>query len=80
MQQEAVVKKAVDDPRAAPAVEPDLLAAQTQVGVKRPLSYRDYMAKFEADAASFYRPEGDIPMRERWKAAWRGFWKPRLQR
>jgi len=58
----------------------DLLAAQTQVGVKRPLSYRDYMAKFEADSPSFYRPEGNIPMRERWKAAWRGFWKPRLQR
>lgn len=58
----------------------DLLAAQTQVGVKRPLSYRDYMAKFESDSPDFYRPEGDIPMRERWKAAWRGFWKPRLQR
>ena len=58
----------------------DLLAAQTQVGVKRPLNYREYMAKFEADSPDFYRPEGDIPMRERWKAAWNGFWKPRLQR
>ncbi|MBX9945526.1 MAG: FkbM family methyltransferase [Reyranella sp.] len=58
----------------------DLLAAQTQGGEKRPLSYREYMARFEADAREFYRPEGDIPMRERWKAAWRSFWYPRAQR
>ena len=58
----------------------DLLAAQTQVGARQPLGYRDYMAKFEADSPDFYRPEGDIPFRERVKAAWNGYWRPRLQR
>ncbi len=56
------------------------LAAQTQVGARRPLSYRDYMAKFEADSPDFYRPEGDIPFLERVKSAWNGYWRPRLQR
>lgn len=59
----------------------DLLAAQTQADrTRRPLSYRDYMATFEADAASFYRPEGPIPLRERLASAWRGYWHPRERR
>ena len=58
----------------------DLLAAQTQGARRRPLAYRDYMATFEADAPSFYRPEGPIPMRERLKSAWRGYWFPREKR
>ncbi|MFO1157409.1 MAG: FkbM family methyltransferase [Reyranellaceae bacterium] len=59
----------------------DLLAAQTQADrTRRPLSYRDYMASFEADTKSFYRPEGPIPMRERLASAWRGYWFPRERR
>ncbi|MGD9882033.1 MAG: FkbM family methyltransferase [Reyranella sp.] len=59
----------------------DLLAAQTQADrMRRPLSYRDYMASFEADAKSFYRPEGPIPLRERLASAWRGYWYPRERR
>jgi hypothetical protein len=58
----------------------DLLAAQTQTQRRRPLPYRDYMATFEADSASFYRPEGPIPVWERLKSAWRGYWFPREKR
>ncbi len=58
----------------------DLLAAQTQAQRRRPLGYRDYMASFEADRASFYRPEGAVPMWERLKSAWRGYWHPREKR
>jgi len=58
----------------------DLLAAQTQTQRRRPLSYRDYMATFEADAPSFYRPEGPVPAWERLKSAWRGYWHPREKR
>ena len=58
----------------------DLLAAQTQAQRRRPLGYRAYMASFEADRASFYRPEGPIPMWERLKSAWRGYWHPREKR
>ncbi|MFZ5780979.1 MAG: FkbM family methyltransferase [Pseudomonadota bacterium] len=58
----------------------DLLAAQTQTQRRRPLSYRDYMATFEADAPSFYRPEGPVPTWERLKSAWRGYWHPREKR
>lgn len=58
----------------------DLLAAQTQAQRARPLAYRDYMATFEADRASFYRPEGAVPMWERLKSAWRGYWHPREKR
>jgi hypothetical protein len=58
----------------------DLLAAQTQTRRRRPLSYRDYMATFEADSPDFYRPEGPIPLRERLKSAWRGYWHPREKR
>jgi len=58
----------------------DLLAAQTQTQRRRPLSYRDYMATFEADSPSFYRPEGNIPTWERLKSAWRGYWFPREKR
>jgi len=52
----------------------DLLAAQTQKSRRHPLSYRGYMATFEADAPAFYRPEGPVPMMERIKSAWRGYW------
>ncbi|MBM3647011.1 MAG: FkbM family methyltransferase [Alphaproteobacteria bacterium] len=58
----------------------DLLAAQTQRQRRRPLPYRRYMATFEADAASFYRPEGPVPVRERLRSAWRGYWFPREKR
>ncbi|WP_421999432.1 FkbM family methyltransferase [Reyranella sp.] len=58
----------------------DLLAAQTQKQRRRPLGYRDYMASFEADLPGFYRPEGPIPMSERLKSAWRGWWYPREKR
>ena len=58
----------------------DLLAAQTQTQHNRPLSYREYMATFEADSPGFYRPEGPIPMWERLKSAWRGYWFPRERR
>ena len=58
----------------------DLLAAQTQKNRRRPLSYRDYMATFEADSPAFYRPEGPVPMMERIKSAWRGYWHPREKR
>jgi hypothetical protein len=58
----------------------DLLAAQTQAGRGRPLSYRVYMASFEADSAAFYRPEGPVPLWERIKSAWRGYWYPREKR
>lgn len=58
----------------------DLLAAQTQAARRRPLSYRAYMARFEADAPAFYRPEGPVPLRERLKSAWRGYWYPREKR
>ena len=58
----------------------DLLAAQTQANRRRPLSYRAYMASFEADSAAFYRPEGPVPTWERLKSAWRGYWYPREKR
>ena len=58
----------------------DLLAAQTQPQRRRPLGYRDYMASFEADRPTFYRPEGPVPMWERLKSAWRGYWHPREKR
>ncbi|MCA0301182.1 MAG: FkbM family methyltransferase [Proteobacteria bacterium] len=58
----------------------DLLAAQTQSQRRRPLRYRDYMATFEEDQPGFYRPEGSIPMWERLKSAWRGYWHPREKR
>jgi hypothetical protein len=57
----------------------DLLAAQTQ-SRRRPLSYRAYMATFEADMAQFYRPEGPVSLWERLKSAWRGYWHPRDRR
>ena len=55
----------------------DLLAAQAQPGRRRPLPYREYMAEFESDPPSFYRPEGKISLRERLRSAWRGYWYPR---
>ncbi len=58
----------------------DLLAAQAQDGKRRPLNYKAYMARFESDPADFYRPEGPVPLRERFAAAWRGWWQPRLKR
>ena len=57
-----------------------LMAAQTQGLRRRPLGYHDYMATFEADQPGFYRPEGAIPMWERLKSAWRGYWHPREKR
>ena len=58
----------------------DLLAAQTQANRRRPLSYRAYMATFEADSPEFYRPEGPVPTWERIKSAWRGYWHRREKR
>ena len=58
----------------------DLLAAQMQTARRRPLSYREYMATFEADSPTFYRPEGPVPTWERIKSAWRGYWYPREKR
>ena len=58
----------------------DLLAAQTQADRRRPLSYRAYMATFEANSPAFYRPEGPVPTWERIKSAWRGYWHPREKR
>jgi hypothetical protein len=58
----------------------DLLAAQTQTERRQPLPYRQYMATFEADAPGFYRPEGPIPVWERLRSAWRGYWHPREKR
>jgi hypothetical protein len=58
----------------------DLLVAQAQQEHRRPLRYRDYMATFEADSPSFYRPEGPVPIWERIKSAWRGYWYPREKR
>src|SRR5262249_9703062 len=58
----------------------DLLAAQIQPPGRRPLSYRAYMATFEADVATFYRPEGPVSPWERLRSAWRGYWHPRERR
>ena len=58
----------------------DLLAAQTQPWRRRPLGYRAYMKSFNDDVASFYRPEGPVPMRERLRSAWRAYWHPREKR
>lgn len=58
----------------------DLLAAQAQDGKPRPHDYKTYMARFESDPVDFYRPEGPIPLRERFAAAWRGWWHPRVKR
>jgi hypothetical protein len=55
----------------------DVRAQQSR---RRPLSYRGYMQRFEADLPSFYRPEGPIPLSERLKSAWRGYWHPREKR
>jgi hypothetical protein len=55
----------------------DLLAAQAQPDRARKLDYRQYMQGFEADAAHFYRREGNYTWAERLKAAWEAFRKPR---
>jgi len=55
----------------------DLLAAQAQPERIRKLDYKSYMRGFEADAAHFYRREGDYTWRERFAAAWSAFRKPR---
>lgn len=55
----------------------DLLAAQAQPDRTRKLDYRRYMQGFEADAARFYRREGNYTLGERLKAAWAAFRKPR---
>jgi hypothetical protein len=55
----------------------DLLATQAQPDRARKLDYRRYMQGFEADAARFYRREGNYSWGERLKAAWDGFRKPR---
>jgi hypothetical protein len=54
----------------------DLLAAQAQPERSRKLGYRQYMQGFEADAAHFYRREGNYTWAERLKAAWSAFRKP----
>jgi hypothetical protein len=55
----------------------DLLALQAQADRGTRLGYQAYMRTFEADAPSFYRPEGNISLAERLGAAWRAFRKPR---
>ncbi|MBS0520089.1 MAG: FkbM family methyltransferase [Proteobacteria bacterium] len=55
----------------------DALAAQAQPFTLRRQSYAQYMAAFERDSPSFYRPEGYVPLRERLAAAWRGLVWPR---
>jgi hypothetical protein len=55
----------------------DLLTAQAQPEHTRRLGYRRYMQGFEADAAHFYRREGDYSWGERFAAAWAAFRKPR---
>jgi hypothetical protein len=55
----------------------DLLAAQAQPDRARKLDYRQYMRGFEADAAHFYRREGNYSWGERFKAAWAAFRHPR---
>jgi hypothetical protein len=55
----------------------DLLAAQAQPERARKLDYRQYMRGFEADAAHFYRREGNYTLGERLEAAWAAFRKPR---
>ena len=55
----------------------DLLALQTQEDRGTRLGYQAYMRTFEEDVPSFYRPEGNISLRERLDAAWRAFRKPR---
>jgi hypothetical protein len=55
----------------------DLLAAQAQPERSRKLGYVRYMRGFEADAAHFYRREGDYSWGERFAAAWAAFRKPR---
>jgi len=55
----------------------DLLAAEAQPEPARKLDYRRYMQGFEADAARFYRREGDYSWGERFAAAWAAFRKPR---
>jgi hypothetical protein len=55
----------------------DLLAAQAQPERTRKLDYRRYVQGFEADAAHFYRREGNYTVGERLKAAWAAFRHPR---
>lgn len=55
----------------------DLLAAQAQPDRARKLDYQRYMRGFEADAAHFYRREGNYSLGERFSAAWAAFLKPR---
>src|SRR5471032_1549731 len=55
----------------------DLLALQAQQDRGTRLGYQAYMRTFEADAPSFYRPEGNITLAERLAAAWRAFKRPR---
>jgi hypothetical protein len=55
----------------------DLLAAQAQPDRARKLDYRQYMQGFEADAARFYRREGNYTLAERLEAAWAAFRRPR---
>jgi hypothetical protein len=61
------------------AIDPalDALAAQAQPLRLRPRSYAAYLAEFEKDLPSFYRPEGYVSLAERLAAAWRGFRRPR---
>ena len=59
----------------------DLLAAQTQTGHDAPLSYRDYIAKFDSDSPDFYPkqptpPPPPVTVRRRLAAAWQSFLDP----
>ena len=55
----------------------DLLAAQVQPQRSQKLSYKEYIAAFEADASWFYRREGNVGLFERLAAAWHAFRSPR---
>jgi hypothetical protein len=59
----------------------DLLAAQTQPNVEKPLSYADYMALFASDSSLFYRQPPPPPpppptLRDRLRAARRAYDDP----
>jgi hypothetical protein len=61
----------------------ELLAAQAQPGVEAPLSYNDYIAAFESNAAQFYPPVSvaaplppPLTLRRRFKGAVKAFLDP----
>jgi hypothetical protein len=58
----------------------DLLAAQAQPDIEQPLSYKDYIASFEANAPQFYPPVPRAPspptLKQRLSASFRAFLNP----